>query len=60
MKIRQTKESHMSHTTDMGEWGGHSAWFAASLTNTKRLLVICEDEDTDEKVAIVCFDIEDK
>jgi len=50
----------MSHTTDLVEWSGHSAWFAASLTNTKRLLVICEDEDTDEKVAIVRFDIEDR
>ena len=50
----------MSHTTDLVEWSGHSAWFAASLTNIKRLLVICEDEDTDEKVAIVRFDIEDK
>ena len=50
----------MSHTTDLVEWDGHSAWFAASLANTKRLLVICEDESTDEKVAIVRFDIEDE
>lgn len=50
----------MSHTTDLVEWDSHSAWFAASLANTKRLLVICEDEDTDEKVAIVRFDIEDE
>ena len=75
MKIRQANESHsrdifdwrndkltrqMFHTTDLVEWSEHSAWFAASLTNTKRLLVICEDEDTDEKVAIVRFDVEDK
>ena len=50
----------MSHTTDLVEWGGHSARFAASLANTKCLLVICEDESTDEKVAIVRFDIEDE
>ena len=50
----------MSHTTDLVGWGGHSAWFAASLTNTKRLLVICEDEETDEKVAIVRFDVKDE
>ena len=50
----------MSHTTDLVEWDGHSAWFAASVANTKRLLVICEDESTDEKVAIVRFDIEDE
>ena len=62
MKIRQANESHsrdifdwrndeltrqMFHTTDLVEWSEHSAWFAASLTNTERLLVICEDEDTD-------------
>lgn len=50
----------LSHTYDLVEWDGHSAWFAASLANTKRLLVICEDESTDEKVAIVRFDIEDE
>ncbi len=50
----------MSHTTDLVEWDGHSAWFAASLANTKRLLVICEDEATVEKVAIVRFYIEDE
>lgn len=48
----------VSHTTDLVEWDGHRAWFAASLTNTKRLLVICEDKDTDEKVAIVRFDVD--
>ena len=50
----------MSHTTDLVEWDGHSAWFAAALNNTKRLLVICENEDTDEKAATVRFDIEDE
>ena len=50
----------MSHTTELVEWDGRSSWFVASLNNTKRLLVICEDEDTDEKVAIVRFDIEDE
>ena len=50
----------MSHTTDLVEWDGHSAWFAASLNNTTRLLVICENEDTDEKAATVRFDIEDE
>ena len=50
----------MYHTTDLVEWSRHSAWFASSLTDTKRLLVICEDDYTDEKVAIVRFDIEDE
>ena len=50
----------MSHTTDLVEWYEHNAWFYASLVNTKRLLVICEDETTNEKVAIVRFDINDE
>ena len=50
----------MSRTTDLLEWGGHIAWFTALLANTKLLLVICEDEGTGEKVAIVRFDVEDK
>ena len=31
----------MSHTTDLVEWDGHSGWFASSLTNPNRLLVMC-------------------
>ena len=50
----------MSHTTDLVEWDGHSAWFAASLTNPNRLLVMCEDDNTNEKVAIVRFDVENE
>ncbi len=50
----------MSHTTDLVEWEKHSTWFAASLANPQRLLVMCEDESTNEKVAIVCFDVEDE
>ena len=48
----------MSHTTDLVEWDGHSGWFASSLTNPNRLLVMCENENTNEKVAIVRFDAE--
>lgn len=50
----------MSHTTDLVEWEGHSGWLAASLANTNRLLVMCEDESTHEKVAIVRFDVKDE
>jgi sialic acid synthase SpsE len=32
----------MAHTTDLVEWEGHSKWFAASLINENRLLVICD------------------
>ena len=49
----------MSHTTDVVEWDGHSRWFAASLTDHNKLLVICEEEITAEKVAVVRFDVED-
>ena len=50
----------MSHITDLVDWERHSSWFAASLTNANRLLVICEDEGTNEKVAIVRFDVEEE
>ena len=50
----------MSHTSNVVEWDGHSKWFASSLANQNRLLLICEDEGTKEKVAIVRFDVEDE
>ena len=50
----------MSHNSDLVEWDGHCAWFAASLANAKRLLVICEDEGNNEKLAIVRFDVENE
>ena len=48
----------MSHNTELIEWDVHSAWFSASLANTNRMVIICEDESTKEKVAMVCFDVE--
>ena len=30
----------MSHTTDLVEWSGHSAWFAASLIQNGYLLFV--------------------
>lgn len=50
----------MSHTTDLVAWDGHSGWFASSLANPNRLLVICEDENLHEKIAMVRFDVEDE
>ena len=52
----------MSHTTDLVEWEKHSTWFAASLANPQRLLVMCEDESTNEaslgeRVIIFSFQI---
>ena len=48
----------MSHTSDFVDWNGHSGWFAASLTNKNRLILMCEEESTNEKVAMVLFDVE--
>jgi len=50
----------MSKTTNLVEWDEHNSWFTASLSNPYRLLVICENEVTKEKIAIVRFDIEDE
>ncbi|MDB4008847.1 GNAT family N-acetyltransferase [Amylibacter sp.] len=47
----------MSHTTDILEWEGHSAWFASSLKNKNRLLLLCEDINDSKKIAVVRFDI---
>ena len=47
----------MSHSTDLVEWDAHMRWFAASLSNPNRLLIICEDENSNAKVAVVRFDI---
>ena len=47
----------MSHTIDLFEWDGHSKWFSSSLTNENRLLVVCQNKITSEKVAVVRFDL---
>ena len=47
----------MSHTSDFVDWNGHSGWFAESLTNKNRLILMCEEETTNEKVAMVRFDV---
>jgi RimJ/RimL family protein N-acetyltransferase len=51
---------HMSHTTDFVQWDEHSRWFAASLTNKSRLLVICEEGETNSKIGIVRFDVDNE
>ena len=48
----------MSHTTDFVKWYEHSRWFASSLANDKRLLLICEDGKSKTKIGIVRFDID--
>ena len=47
----------MSHTTDILKWEWHSAWFASSLKNKNRLLLLCEDINDSKKIAVVRFDI---
>jgi len=47
----------MSHTSDIVEWEGHSAWFESSLENKNRLILLCESINESKKLAVVCFDI---
>jgi L-amino acid N-acyltransferase YncA len=48
----------MSHSTDNVDWEGHNNWFASSLKNKHRLLLLCEDENNFNKIAVVRFDVE--
>lgn len=48
----------MSHTSDFVDWNVHSSWFAASLTNKNKLILMCVEESTNKKVAVVRFDVE--
>ena len=47
----------MSHTTDIVDWERHSAWFASSLENKNRLLLLCENKNESKKMAVVRFDV---
>ncbi|MDA9020786.1 GNAT family N-acetyltransferase [Gammaproteobacteria bacterium] len=47
----------MSHTTDIVDWDRHSAWFASSLENKNRLLLLCENKNDSKKIAVVRFDV---
>lgn len=47
----------MSHKTQLIDWEDHVVWFATSLAKENRLLLICEDEITVEKIAIVHFEV---
>ncbi len=47
----------MSHTIGIVDWEGHSTWFASSLDNKNRLLLICEDINDSKKIAVVRFDV---
>ena len=47
----------ISHTTNIVDWEGHSAWFASSLENKNRLLLLCENKNDSKKIAVVRFDV---
>ena len=47
----------MFHTTDIVDWEEHSAWFASSLENKNRLLLLCENKNDSKKIAVVRFDV---
>ena len=48
----------MSHTTDIVDWEGHSNWFASSLENENRRLLLCVDKNDLKKIAVVRFDVD--
>lgn len=48
----------MSHNTAIVDWEGHSNWFASSLENKNRLLLLCEDKNDLKKIAVVRFDVD--
>lgn len=48
----------MFHSTNEVSWPDHMAWFAASLKNEKRLMLICCESDKNDRVGIVRFEIE--
>ena len=47
----------MSHNTKAVEREEHKSWFEATLKNSNRCLLVCNDENG-EKVGVVRFDIE--
>ena len=49
----------MSLISDYIEWDDHVKWFESSLTNERRLLLICEESDSKDKCAFVKFEIQD-
>ena len=48
----------MSYTLGIVQWEGHSAWFASSLKNKNRLLLLCYNKKDSKKIAIVRFDVD--
>ena len=67
--LRDSKDIHewrndeltrkMSLISDYIEWDDHMKWFESSLTDERRLLLICEESDSKVKCAFVKFEIQD-
>ena len=47
----------MSHRPNVVNWREHLRWFKDSLKNSNRVILICEDMISDEKVGVVRFDV---
>ena len=47
----------LSLTTDLLEWYGHQKWFETTVNNPNRMLIMCLLEDTNERLAVVRFDL---
>jgi ribosomal protein S18 acetylase RimI-like enzyme len=45
-------------TTDLVAWDGHEKWFANTLKSNTRLLLMCIDTVTNEKICVVRFDLD--
>lgn len=46
----------MSHNNNIIKWNDHVKWFSASLKNKNKIILICEECHTKEKVGVVHFD----
>jgi UDP-2,4-diacetamido-2,4,6-trideoxy-beta-L-altropyranose hydrolase len=47
----------MSRSSEEVEWTAHQLWFAATLRDPDRLLLLCEQEPSGQRVAMVRFDL---
>ena len=46
----------MSHTKNIVGWEKHTRWFTDSLANQNKLILLCEEDGTTKKVAVVHFE----
>ena len=48
----------MSLIADTVAWEGHKIWFEKTLKSETRLLLMCSDAETNEKICVVRFDLD--